>query len=526
MRDLPAPPLSFAWGKAELAFSAAGALLGVRHPASPGSNYLQGLSLPTLEVDGTPDPYEPPVVLADRDELEVTGRTAALEVTLRHSFAVGWGIRMVLGNRSDRTMRVAARLPLRPGPGCIGWALAAGAEAEYSVHPADGTGPLLGGALRLGGVRRMPEGAVEIEDLELGPTARYVWQWQWDWYPSPRRYARARRPELPVQTTVSVRQPITFAAGEDTVILPPEGLQLTRRGGLCELVADGPGRFAVDVRSARGRTILDLEWTRPIAALLQACAADLLRRPRSAAGVVLLTGTAEALVVQQALASGAAEPDVGAEALDLFTARTIDGSAGPVGPLEAAYLCAEFDRIGDADLLATARTAVVGASGAEPGLGFALIRLSLALTLIGQSPAEVLDHAERQVAVLPDPGEGPLSRQAAALELLAVTRAGPGLRGGASGAPHPQVPVRAAALGAHLGAGLPGRAVVPLDPAASAQALATLALLPEDPDAALLRWWGCSAATLVERALPGLVAGLPAQVGEAHAWLALSASTG
>jgi len=526
---VPAATLTFAWGEAAVEFTREGTLAAVRHPAGRGRSYLAGLTLPTLTVAGQRLASPVAVVEADRDELHLTGSAGPVGLTLRHAVGAGWGIRLVLRNRAEGPVRVTAEVPLAAGPGCRGWGWAAGAEAGYSSQPADGTGPVLGGSLRLGAVRAVTEHGLLLDEIELAPSGRYVVQWQWDWYPTPRAYGEARPRDLPRATTVQVGEPVTVLAGEDVVVLPPAEVELSREGEAYELVSATPGTHPLELRSARGQTRVEVTWVAPAEDLLAEAASRLLARPPTRAGVVSLRGVAEGLVVQHALTAGRVDPERAEEALDLATARL---DARPAGALEVAFLCGEFDRTGDADLLAAARTDVLATSSPAPGLGIALLRLSLALTVSNRSPSDVLAHAERIVSVLPPPAERPLTEQAAALELIAVTRAGPGARGavGPGGAGRPaEVAERTAPLGAALGGGLPGHALPPLELELHSQVIATLSLLPETSDATEIRRWGCSAPALAERALPDLLARLASalgrdEVGPALAWLALVAT--
>ncbi|MFP5284053.1 MAG: hypothetical protein ACLGIF_11460 [Actinomycetes bacterium] len=519
--------LRFSWAGATVDFDTTnGTVLGVRHPAQPGLNYLTGLWLPTLTRDGQPVRWSTPTLAVDHDELELTAGAGPLRVTLRHSFLAVWTVRLVLAVTDDQPGRLTAELPMAPGPGAVGWGMAAGAEADYTVHPPSGRGPLLGGSLRRGAVRRLDPHALVLEQVELGAAKRYVLQWQWDFYASPRAYGESRTHGLPTATAALVDEPVTFSAGDDVVVLPPAAVGAEREGEVHELTAGQAGTYPLELRSARGRTRLDLHWAEPAVVLGRAAEAVLARRPTTA-GVVRLSGAAEALVVQHALATGLPDPPAAEEALDLYTARRL--AAPSLSVLEAAYLAAEAGRTGDVDARDAARRAVMATTQTEPGLGVTGMRLALTLTVAGETPAPVLRHLEALARSLPPPATGSVSTQAAAVELLAVTAAGPGARTSdpAGRDASTDAASRARALGALLGGGLPGQALRPLDAADLSQVLGTLLLLPEATDDGAIAWWGCSPAALARRLLPQVLARLQdREVGLAHAWLTLLAPAG
>ena len=107
---------------------------------------------------------------------------------VRHSFAAGWGVRLVLANRRQRSdcpgraagLGSRARLPgLGAAGGCHRWVRGAGS-----------------GRRRAAARRRADSGLLRARSTRSGsgwagsscrPLGRYVVQWQWDWYPSPAR---------------------------------------------------------------------------------------------------------------------------------------------------------------------------------------------------------------------------------------------------------------------------------------------------------------------------------------------------
>jgi hypothetical protein len=520
-----AAELSFAWGDGVLTFDPAGALVSLVRPAQPRLGYLTGLALPALTHDGVPVRWDPPVLAADRDELEIIRVSGPLVARLRHSFVGGWGVRLALANSGNASVVLdAVELPLCVGTGCVGWGFAAGAEAEYSVHPGDGSGPLLGGRLRLGAVDFVGPSGMALGQLELAPGGRYIVQWQWEWYASPRAFAARRPPSLPVRTSYLLGESAYVAAGEDVAVTASTGLEVSRSGGRTTLDAEASGSFLLELRSARGVTRLGLEWVGSAEDLLAKAAEGVLARAPSSTGVVRLAGAAEALVVQHVLQQGrVADANTAEEALDLYAARLLADPSPEV--LDAAVLVAEFGRTGDRDALEAAERVVLAVRHPAPGLGIAVMRLGLALTMAGSSSTAVLSHAENVAGALPPPVGRPVAEQAAALELLAVIRDRRTTKGRVVGH-RPDLTGRAAAVGPHLGAGLPGQPIAPLPLAVHSHLLATLLLLPEDSDAPLVRQWGCPASVLAAHALPRLLAQLATgEVTEAHAWLTLGGPT-
>lgn len=544
--------LTFSAGPTRVSCSRSGRVTSVRHESHPGRSYLAGATLGSLRVDGVD--LEPPLpeVLADVDEVEfVHTYPGRLRVVVRHAFAAGWGMRLLFSSLAERAQRIErAELRLDPPPGLVGWALPLGVTTAYSLLPDSGTGPLLGGVLRRGSADSATGHGLELTPFELPPGGRYVTQLQWDWYPSPRALGRERHPDAPSALFATAGESVVVRADEDVAVLVPSEVQATEAADHLELVADQPGPHHVELRSARGTTAFDLEWVAPLEAALAALVPQALAAPRSASGVVGLRGVSDALVVQHALALNLIDDvDEAGEALDLFTARIRgdDPEAAPaLSPVDAAYLCREYARLGDLDLLAPASRALLGSVGPAPGLGLAATQLCLGLIVSGRPVEPVLGQLMLLVAALAedpeqesadraeqgssggpeqDRADGRVRRLAAELELIAVTSGGPGASGVL--APRSDVTRRIAALGTRLGAGLRGRAVVPLPVAELSHLLTVFSLLPDGLGSELSRVWGCSASALAAQAVPELLARLEHQpIGPAHAWLVLGRQTG
>jgi hypothetical protein len=515
-----APPL-------RVAFGAAGWVAGVEHDQLPGLSYLQGAAIGALTVDGRELPPVEPSVSEDVDELELVHTyPEVLRLVVRHTFAAGWGLRLTFVSLSERPQQVQrAELLLEPGPATVAWALTLGVPSAYAIAPDTGTGPLLGCLVRLGSFDRTTDRGWELSPFQLRRGARLAVQLQWDGYDRPRDFPQERYGEAPSALVLTTGETALVRVDEDVAVLAPDAVDVLQGEGDLELGADTAGRHRVELRSARGTTVMDLRWVEPVADLLTWLASEALARPRTAAGVVSLRGVADALLVQQAMARlQVDDPDEAAEALDLFTAR-LQG-VEQLTPLQAAYLCREFDRVGDPDLLEEATRAVLSAPVAAPGLGLAATQLCLGLIITGRPAGRVLAHlgalAERAAADQPyERSNGPdVGARVAALELLAVTSAGVGL--GGVGEPRTDAAPLVAALGLHLGAGLKGQAVRPLPLVELSHLVAVFQLLPEPLSLRLAASWGCSAGTLARRATTELLARLECEpISDAHAWLVL-----
>ena len=518
---------SLRWDAARVDLSDAGVVTAVVHDADPGRSYLATAGELRVLQDGTPVTWSAPELGVDADEVEVTRAAGPLRLVVRHSVAVGWGVRLVLSNSGDQPVTLDdAVLTWQPPADQPAWALAAGAAGSYAVLPLDGRGPVLGGVLRLGELAAVDGDGLHLGRLLLEAQGRYVVQWHWDFHADARSFDRGRHPDVPRRLDLLVGEVVTVAADEDQALVAAGGLEVETVRDTVELSGAEAGELLVELRSARGLTRFELAVAEPLEAVLQARATDVLAGPRTAAGVVRLADVDAALVVQRALASAVlSEPDLAEEALDLFTARLPEDERPD--PRTVGYLCGEHSRTGDAELLARAGEAVLGAAEPAPGLGMAATELCLARLLLGQPLAPVLDHLARLAgeAELP-PGASPLSAQAALLELEVVTMSRAGLTEGRRG-PAAAVTARVAALGGWVGAGLKGRAVRPVPVDALAHLASVVTLLPEDLSAGLRPRWGCSAHELARRGQATVLARLgTGRPGPALSWLVLGARPG
>jgi hypothetical protein len=513
--------LSFRCGPARIELSAAGVVTAVLHDATPETSLVTSAGELRAVVDGAPVVWGRPLLSVDADEVEVSWVAGDLRLVVRHTFALGWGIRVALSNTASRDLTLEdPLLTWRVPDDRPAWALAAGAAGSFAVLPPSGAGPLLGGVLRVGALSAASADGLHLGRLVLPPSGRYVVQWHWDFYATPRDFDRGRHPDVPRRLDLTVGEAVTVSASEDEALVADDGLLVETVRDQVELTASEAGSFPVELRSARGVTSYTLRSAEPLEALLQRAATSALDRPRTASGVVPLPDVDAALAVQRALASTLLEePDVAEEALDLYTARLPEEP--PADPRTVGYLCGEHSRTADPELLRQATRMVLASWEPLPGLGMAGTELCLARLLAGEPVAPVLDHLVRLAAESDlTAGSVPLVEQAALLELEVVTMARlPAAGGGRTAQP---LAGRVTALGGWLGAGLKGRAVTPLPVEVLAHLTAVLSLLPEPASAELRPRWGCTAHELARRGQAEVLCRLGGQTaGPALSWLVL-----
>ncbi|HSU34993.1 MAG TPA: hypothetical protein VLJ88_04975, partial [Propionibacteriaceae bacterium] len=221
-----------------------------------------------------------------------------------------------------------------------------------------------------------------------------------------------------------------------------------------------------------------------------------------------------ALVVQWAVIRGSfAHPYPAEDALEVFAAGMAETESAD--PRLAGFLCGEFERTGQGELLELATDWLLRTPTAQPGVGLVGARICLSRILTDRPVAAVTAHLAR-LARTPPAGRSLLD-QAAVLELDLLTMARP-----ASRTDLRRVTAALTAVGPWLGAGLRGRAVRPLGADALAYLAAVLALTSEEVSTAMRRGWGTSARELGEDALAEALAGLTGRPARpAHGWLVL-----
>ena len=482
----------------------------VTSSARPGHPVLTRLDIGTLQRAGEPVDGDTEPVQFDDDEIEQHWTAPGLaSVVVRHSFVGGWRTRVVLAELSGRPWTASLRLGVQPGPGVRPWSWATGAHGVLALLPDDPAGSVL--YVRTGPspapVAPRPDGLV-LGPYRLAAGERLVTSFEWASARWPREVTArlgSTWPALPRWSTVALDEEIWLPADPDAALVLPDEVGTTDLGDRQALTSAVPGRYRVELRSARGSTELELAWAPPVPEFLSSVAERILAAPSGPAGVVGMPDLACAVVVQRASRIlGFPSAIAAADALDQFTARFDDD--GPDRALGAIYLIGEYDRLGDPDLIVRATELIARAGTPVPGSGLALIRTAIATVVAGRPP----DSGPRLTAV--DPGD------LAGLEVLLATRP--------QAAPDNGSPLAAGLhrLGLELLAGLPGRLPDDHPSDDTAYAIAVLRLVPD----ALNHWWsvryGLPAAELADARALELVdrLGPDAAVGRAHAWLAVS----
>ncbi len=493
-------------------------LVAVRHRSAPVGPYLGGLRVLELSVDGRPTPWSTGETVVDSDEVERTATADGLaSVVLRHSFGAAWRTRLVLRNISSTTWTGRVALALQPGSGYRAWSLSVGRDSTYALLPAALESPILVAQSSSGSAVTVTEDGFEVGPIPLDPGFSFVAAWDWHAAASPRVLADRLPGELPWVLTAPVGEEIWLPADRDTAVLIPDDLELLDDHGHRTVFADRPGRRRVELRSARGSTVLELAWVPAVSDFLAAAAEQILTGPRGPSGVVGLADLPAALVLQWATRqtgfAAAVEAD---DALDLFTAR-LDHSPSETGrssALEISYLAGEYDRLGDPDLLEACDRRMSAMTAVSPGLGLAMMRSRLASILAGRRPPRpTVGRTAGPLGLDPDSSA---SAAAAALEYALAT----------------ETPDRVTSeetlawvyrVGIELRAGLPGRVPASLPTEQLSHCLAVLRLLPDTVYPYWTETFGLSISTVTDARALELVDRLRgAPVTAAHAWLALS----
>ena len=533
----------FSVGSGRVALNDEGVITGAWHLSRPNDNYLCDTAQVRLWRDGKSVSWGQPDIELDTDEVQIDWQSeGGLRLSVRHTFTAGWGMRLALINLTGEPQLLDdVELTLQAAPGHLGWGLAAGCEAAFSIHPADGGSPVLGGVLRVGSIVSFSPAGANLGEVELPAHGRYVLSWQWDWYANPRVFGRGRHTGVPDSFFLITEQPARITAGPDTAVVAPGLHVLAEEGDTIELQASAPGVYGVELRSATGVVGYSLFAADPPDVFLTGLATSLLGGPRTPAGVVRIDDAAAGLVVQQALSKGQLEqPEDAADTLARLAARITQTQN--VDPLALAFLTGQAVAEGDAELLDTVVTGLLACSSGTPGIGLAVLRLRAASLVLGaptrgaierlRTMSESLD-VERDNREAEDP-PAMVGRDVAALELAIVLGSVDFEVEAQSGAE-----ARVARLGRRLGAGLKGLPAEPVELVELAQIAVVLDLLPERLGVAFGRRWLCSPGELGRRARTEVinrcthhhqkqsrVSGDPPEtIRQAAAWLALGQST-
>lgn len=515
--------MSFRSGPGVIDFDADGSLTRVEHDRRPGWPALTGGGRPTAIVDGRAMEWAGPEVLADADEVEFGYLGGSIRVTVRHSFAVGWGVRVAVTNLGDEAVALdELGLTWTAADDAPVWVLAAGAVGTYVVPTPDSTGPVLLGTLDLGTVERIDADGFGFGPVALAPQGRFVVQWSWDW--GRRSAARRARSQIPSTRRLEVDQVITIAADDDTAVLTPSGVAVEQRQGLTELSCWEPGVFTVELRSAGGGVHFELCAAEPLDGLVAATLEVLFRdAPLTSAGIVALPDVHAALVVQYGLIRGSVpDRDQAEESLDLFLARHLDLEIAD--PRLIIFAAREATRTGAADVVDVATDWVAAHDTFVPGLGLALPEVLLAGMVTGARHVPTPDR----VAGLPV--DGAIATQIASVPALGAATELEQIQLAATDAGRRMAAV--VALGGWLGAGGKGDPLRPLDPAHEAYLTAVFRLVGEDLGEPLRRRWGVTAAEVARRREVGVRHALAAagrrwraSPGSALSWLLVGSGT-
>lgn len=499
-----------------------------RHLERP---FLAEVDLAPAIVAGGVESWLDREVGIDDDEIDITVRREnSLSVNLRHSLSTGWASRLLIVNTGAEPL-VVERLPLRvrPAPGHRVSALAAGSRICWTAQAEDGHGPLLTVRLTAGAAASIGAEHIEFGGLRLTPGQRYVAQLRWELLATPRSVVVGPgRDVLVARAVYEVGESALLPDDPDAaLVVPPDvAVDSIEEADLAgrEVFVTSPGRHEIELRSAEGDVRWELSWVRPLADQLQAWADTMLARPRTSAGVVAIEDLPSAIVLQAALGAGGLEDaDDASDALDLLTARLLDGPApgGGANPQSVLYLLGEHGRTGDLDVVdaAVRQAEILLAQGAPPmpGLGLAVLRMVLATasgelgsstagrvsSVVAQCVARAAQHTgdgddrgrDDRGGEEQDPGISAVRRAAELELLLAVLPLLPPDPGH-----HQRISELVRVLGAALGGGLPGRLLRPPPVTEHAYLVAVLRMLPEDGYPEVTRSWGAPAALLAQQA--------------------------
>lgn len=496
---MSAPELIFEAGDLTVTLAANGLPERVEHGARPGVSYLAAQQPGRLVVEGRPRQWQLAGMITDLDEAEVRYSVAGvpeLEYTVRNSFTGAWLQRHLLQNTSSTPIRIdELTLPLLPGPDCVGWGLAAGADSRWVIQPSDGHGPLLTGSLTQGVLfGHTDEPGLRAGEVTLQAGRRFVLQW--------RITVSATVTDVVRLGSVSA-QPMELPDGEpyeiddpDIAVLPPDPVMVEADGSRQLLISDSPGRYPVELRSARGTSVLELCWVPAVDRVITDLSRQWLSAERSGAGIGVIRDSGSALAIQQAVIDRLTEEVEAAEdALELYTSRLLEQDQVTI--TDIAFLAQESLRTGDQDPLHRAHVGFQAVTRFRPGLGLAALRMLVADLTEGGTGEGILARL-RQLRPA-DPGAYPvgddqLLATACAVESIAAT--GPA---GAGAAEDTTLENAVRTIGAALGFGLSGRRLGGLRPSVAAYAAAVIDMVPEGAGIRLAEEWGASQQLLAER---------------------------
>lgn len=501
---------SFASRAFRIDFDETGELVGVWHRKRPAQPYLRRLALDRLICDNQPITWSDDRTVIDADEVERTWTAVGVaRVELRHSFAADWRMRLAVTNLAATAWTGRVRLVLEPGEGFRSWGMSLVGESTYAVLPWTVDLPILAARSVHTPIDAAWAGGLQVSPVVVAPGDRFVAAW--DWWSTPHTGGLADRlpADVPRRLTVVVGEEIWVRADPDTAVVAPPDVDTVDDQDHRVLSTAEPGRRRVEVRSARGSSVLDLSWVPAPTDFLTATAERLLAEPPGRNGVVRLPDLVTALVVQRAARGpGLQAVTEAADALDLFTARMIHTTDDPALPV--IFLSGEYDRTGDRDQLTEAAGRLAAARAVTPGLGSAVVRAGLAAVAAGRRPTL---PAVRPTSV----DFAPFAEAAAALEFQLAGASPARLLDDGS------IPNLLHRLGVELGAGLPGRGSSHLSVDDLGHGLAVLHLVPDALYPLWSSWFVVPVPELLDALALELVDRLEGQpVSMGHAWLALT----
>jgi hypothetical protein len=514
---MPTPGLSFPLGRGVVGLRPDGTIEGAWANPGAAASYLDGGGRVVVRIGGAEVPSSSATVGADVDEVEFRhlGRED-LGLTVRHSFAGGWTVRVTFVNHTLQPLAVAAELAWVPAATSPARALAAGVTGAYAIPGSGGTGPLLGGELVLGTCHAVNAARIDLGRFMLAPLGRHVVQWRWQWFDAPAAFGQLAA--VPRGLVLPAAEAAFIVADDDQAVVAP-GVDLTRRGGQLELSSADPRQVTVEVSSGRGVTAYEMEWVAPLDEVLATIGEPLLAGPRTRAGLVRLADLDAALVVQHVLRLGAAgNPDDADDALTLFGSR-LEPDAVTDGR-GVAFLCGEFERLGEEDLLERATVALQRLGEPVPGLGLAAAQLCVARLSLGWPIDPVVTHLRSATGAGGAGADSERTAVALELQLVGAPRSG----GAVEPADSRTVEAWSTRVGVDLGAGLLGHPVRPLPVDSQAYLATVLGLLPEPLASRVRPDWGCGPDDVARRAQAEVLARLGHQPPRAaHSWLIMGA---
>lgn len=235
----------------------------------------------------------------DPDEAEHGFALDDAACAVRHSIGQAWTVRWALHAAEPLELDEAPVLQLRPGPGSVVWAWAAGAEGVLVVGPRRRAAPVVGLRLTQGWLQPDGDGfALAPDALALTPGRRWVGALRAELYPSTQAVA-ASLPAWLAPLELTAGQPWEFRQPDQALVAQPPAT--TRAEGDAVQVLGEAGRAGVVLHSPRGLTALTLSFAPTLDTLLAAAASRVLRGDEPltpAAAFVLAEALGRSLISQ------------------------------------------------------------------------------------------------------------------------------------------------------------------------------------------------------------------------------------